>query len=81
MWRRAVEFMKEIAMFAVKAMAFAFSKEATRRFLILLKDHGGASLSGMDDDDEEYRSPPRHLYPSRPSAGQSRLPFLDEYRD
>jgi hypothetical protein len=70
-------FLKEIFMFGVDAFMVAAAREVGKRFWRRLKAKGGA-IAALDE--------PKHdgggMYSSMSSSGsQSRLPFLEEYRD
>lgn len=73
---RVWEFIKEIFMFGVDAFMIAAAREIGKRFMLRLKEKGGA-IAQLEDQKQQAKVP---VY-STGSGTQRGLPFLDEYRD
>lgn len=74
-WTQLWNFLKEIILFGLDAFMVSAAREIARRFWIRLSNRGG-TIAALEEP-KEYN--PRSVYSS--GFEQSRLPFLDEYRD
>lgn len=75
-WLTLRQFIKEIILFGLDAFMVSAAREVARRFWVRLSERGGA-IAALDDP--RTSAPNKTVYVG--SGGQSRLPFLDEYRD
>ena len=77
------QFIKEILMFGVEAFIVVAAREVARRFWQRLASRGAAALLEASPEaplgtqqNQQQQSKPVYV-----ASGQSRLPFLDEYKD
>ena len=73
-WDNFLLFLKEILLFGVDAFMVAASREVSRRFWVRLSGRGG-TIGELESPQKDDRS--IYVAPGR----QSRMPFLDEYRE
>lgn len=74
-WMQLWQFIKEIFLFGIDAFMVSASREIARRFWVRLSNRGGA-IAALESNKSEPEKPT-----APPMPNQSRLPFLDEYRD
>ena len=75
LWLNFFRFLKEILLFGVDAFIVSASREIARRFWVRLSGRGGV----IGELDAPKKREENSIYVA--SGGQSRMPFLDEYRD